>query len=109
MAKTKYKKRSKKAGQTAGTSGKQRSQWKFPLQKENGLIILAGAVVIIIGYALMGTAISDPSNVAEYLETWNNPMAVTVAPVLLVIGYCVLVPLGLMWRKRQPEAADTAQ
>ena len=27
---------------------------------------------------------------------WNNPFAVVVAPLLLVIGYCVIIPLGLI-------------
>lgn len=103
MANSKYKKRSKRnVKSSTATVGKQPTPWKFPLGRENAMIMLVGVAIIVVGYVLMGTAITD--NEAEYLEVWNNPLAVIVAPLLLVIGYCVCIPLGLMWRKRSQEA-----
>lgn len=70
------------------------TSWNFPLDSYNYKIIGIGAIVIAIAYGLMSTAISDDPN------QWNNPMAVTIAPVLLAIGYCVIIPYGLLARKK---------
>lgn len=68
--------------------------WLFPLSRMNFYYLLAGLAVILIGYALMATGITDDPAVAD--GKWNNPMAVTIAPILLVIGYCVIIPMGLL-------------
>ena len=70
------------------------TSWNFPLDSYNYKILGIGAIVIAIAYGLMSTAISDDPN------QWNNPMAVTIAPVLLAIGYCVIIPYGLLARKK---------
>jgi hypothetical protein len=44
----------------------------------NGVLLAAGAAAIVLGYSLL----SKGSNVA--------------APLLLVLGYAVLIPLGLI-------------
>lgn len=86
--------------------GKQKQQsissasWNFPLDSYNYKIIGIGAVIIAIAYGLMSTAISDDPT------QWNNPMAVTIAPVLLAIGYCVIIPYGLLARKK--DSNDTS-
>lgn len=72
----------------------QSSTWQFPLGRMNFYYLLAGLAVILIGFALMATGISEEAAVVD--GTWNNPMAVTVAPILLIIGYCVLIPMGLL-------------
>lgn len=83
--------------------GKQKQQsissasWNFPLDSYNYKIIGIGAIVIAIAYGLMSTAISDDPT------QWNNPMAVTIAPVLLAIGYCVIIPYGLLARKKDSQ------
>lgn len=73
--------------------------WNFPLAKRNFLLFALGLGVIVIGFLLMSTAITDDP--VKYQTAWNNPLAVSVAPVILVIGYCVIIPLALM--KRDPE------
>jgi hypothetical protein len=86
---------------TKRTIGKQKQQtvssasWNFPLNSYNYKIIGIGAIVIAIAYGLMSTAISDDPT------QWNNPLAVTIAPVLLAIGYCVIIPYGLLARKKE--------
>ena len=90
MAKTKSK------NQNFGKSSQskiQDSEWSFPLTSYNYKIIGLGAIVIAIAYGLMSTAISDDPN------QWNNTLAVSVAPVLLTIGYCVIIPFGLLARE----------
>jgi NAD/NADP transhydrogenase beta subunit len=77
--------------------GKSRKEGPFPFGRENYLILLAGVVVIILGYlALSG-------------DTVEGFMPLTLAPILLVIGYCVIIPIGIMYRKKDAKAgpADT--
>lgn len=57
-------------------------------QKINYMIIVAGVVVVIIGYLVMmaGDAV--------------NPLSVTVAPIILFIGYCIIIPIGIIYKKK---------
>jgi hypothetical protein len=90
MSTTKTKRQIGKQKQQSSSS----ASWNFPLDSYNYKIIGIGAIVIAIAYGLMSTAISDDPT------QWNNPMAVTIAPVLLAIGYCVIIPYGLLARKK---------
>ncbi len=92
MSKKKAVSTSRKQQRSAGV------QWNFPLTKSNFLYFGAALGVIIIGYLLMATGItSDPQ---KHLETWANSMAIVVAPTLLVIAYCVMIPLAIMKREK---------
>ena len=86
---------------TSGSSKK--VVWEFPYSKNNFLIFGLGIVVIIIGYMLMSTGISDE---ASHQTAWNNPLAVSVAPVVLVIGYCVIIPYAILRMFRNKAAGD---
>lgn len=79
------------------------SSWNFPLSGYNYKIIGIGALVIIIAYGLMSTAISDDPN------AWNNTLAVTIAPILLAIGYCVIIPYGLLARPKATDSTTTTE
>jgi membrane protein YdbS with pleckstrin-like domain len=61
------------------------------LEKINYLIILSGIVVILAGYIALST------------KPWDNSIALTIAPVLLVLGYCVIIPIGIIFRKKKTE------
>ena len=65
----------------------------FPLERENFIILGIGLLVIIAGYvALSGNVVEGFSQL-------------TLAPLLLVIGYCVIMPIGIMYRKKEkPES-----
>ena len=67
------------------------------LEAVNYQIILGGIVVIIIGYFALSAS------------PWDNPIALNVAPVLLVLGYCVIIPLGIIYRKKKSEIASADQ
>ncbi len=71
----------------------------IPLRRENLIGIAAGILIIILGYVLMATAITD--NVAANDGIWNNFNAVTLAPILLTIGYCIVIPLALLYRPKK--------
>lgn len=75
------------------TAGK-KIEWEFPLSRTNFIYLAVGLGVIIIAFALMATGISDEAATVD--GKWNNPLAVQVAPILLVIGYCVIIPLGIL-------------
>jgi hypothetical protein len=68
--------------------------WEFPFRKQNFILLALGLGVIILGYLLMATGITDEPAIPE--GKWNNPMAVIVAPLLLFIGYCILIPFAIV-------------
>jgi divalent metal cation (Fe/Co/Zn/Cd) transporter len=79
-----------------------RAQWQFPFGKTNIVFFGIALAVIVLGYALMATGISsDPE---KYLETWANPVAIVVAPAVLVVAYCVLIPIAIMRRSTDMKA-----
>jgi hypothetical protein len=57
-------------------------QVKWPFGKRNYLVFALALVVIIIGYITLGQG------------------SITLAPILLVLGYCVLIPIALIIRGR---------
>ncbi len=68
----------------------------FPWTKMNVIGIVAGVCIVVIGYLLMSTAISP--DVANNDGVWNNSSAVSIGPILLVIGYCVVIPFSIFKR-----------
>ncbi len=68
--------------------------WKFPLGRKNIYFILAGIALIIIGYILMSLGITEDPAVVD--GKWNNVFSVWIAPVVLIIGYCVVIPFGIL-------------
>ena len=100
------------ARRTEGVTRKVRTeeskiQWGIPLGKKN-LMLMGGAIgIIAIGYLLMATAISDDP--ANNQGIWNNANAVTFAPILLVIGYCIVAPIAIMWRPKKDETDNSAE
>jgi len=73
---------------------KSQVKWEFPLKRTNFLIAGIGLVAILIGYGLMSTGLGG--DYAAVDGTWNNPLAIVVAPIVLVIGYCVIIPFAIM-------------
>lgn len=58
-------------------------------EKENFFILLAGVVIIAIGYFLMS---------AGGVE---DTLSLVIAPLVLVMGYCVVIPFGILYRRKQ--------
>jgi len=48
----------------------------------NCILLGVGALAAVVGYALLVRG------------------DISLAPILLVAGYCVLIPLGIVWRER---------
>jgi uncharacterized membrane protein HdeD (DUF308 family) len=66
------------------------SRWQL-FDKINYWIFLAGVVTILLGYLAMSQGPHD------------SFMSLHLAPLLLVLGYCVLIPLAILLRLRQPK------
>ena len=70
----------------------------LPLGRDNYLILGAGILVIVAGYLAM-----LEGSVEGFLP-------LVLSPILLVTGYCVVIPIGIMYRKsapKEPEATET--
>jgi len=63
------------------------------LGKINYLIFGLAAIVIAIGYYFLS------------IGPANSMQSLTIAPIVLIFGYVVLVPLAIIWRKRGSRSA----
>ena len=72
-----------------------RVAWNHPWTKRQFMMIGAGLGVIIAGFLLLATGIDS---------SWDNPLAVSVAPVVLVVGYCVVIPIAIMLGGKKSES-----
>ena len=69
----------------------------LPFTKRNYQILGLGLLVIILGYVALSQA------------PWDGTMPLVVAPILLVLGYCVIIPLGILYReKSETQPAPTS-
>lgn len=70
------------------------------LPKENYLYIIAGVVVVLIGFFLMSGGGADDPMVFEKEELFSE-RRITVAPFLVMVGY-VVVLYGILKRPKMP-------
>jgi len=82
----------KKTKDIKKTSKKKRvGEIALPFSKENYFLLLAGVFVIILGYILME------------LGGAYDSLSIVIAPIILVIGYCVIIPFAIFYRKKEKE------
>ncbi|MEA2030308.1 MAG: hypothetical protein U9N55_01765 [candidate division Zixibacteria bacterium] len=62
---------------------------KWPFGKRNYIVFAIAFVTIILGYITLGQG------------------SITLAPVLLVIGYCILIPIALIIRDPSIKESET--
>lgn len=68
------------------------------LSKSNYILAITGLVVIVVGYVCLAQ------------PPVNGFLTLTVAPILLVAGYCVILPLAILWRgNKQGERSGEQQ
>lgn len=65
--------------------GRKEPRWQL-FEPTNYRLLLAGVIVIIVGYVFM---MQGPHN-----SFWS----LHLAPIVLVVGYCVLIPLAILLR-----------
>ena len=63
----------------------------FPLTAENYQLFGVGIFIIILGYISLSKGPAD--------SFWS----LTLAPILLVFGYCVVIPFAILYKKKNKE------
>ena len=69
----------------------------LPFTNRNWIIFGGGVAVIAVGYGLLSIPPAD------------GFLSLTMAPILLVLGYCVVIPLAILYRDpgaRESPAVD---
>lgn len=70
---------------------KKKPNQQLPFERENYIIFLIGLLVLMLGYISLSQGPAD--------SFWS----LTLAPILLVIGYCLIIPFSIIYRKRKPQ------
>ena len=81
----------KKQTKKARPQKTKKARFNFPLTAENYQIFGIGILVIILGYISLSQGPAD--------SFWS----LTLAPILLVLGYCVIIPISILYKKRTSE------
>lgn len=61
------------------------------MNKKNLILIAVGVLMLVIGFICLATGPAD------------NPVSLTVAPLILSIAYLVIIPLGILWSGKKEE------
>jgi uncharacterized protein with PQ loop repeat len=69
----------------------------LPFTKENYYILIAGIAVIVIGYILME------------LGGAYDSLSLVISPIILVIGYCVIIPFSIFYRKKNTNKLQSSK
>ncbi len=67
------------------------------LKSGNYLLFGLGLVLIIIGFITLSKG------------PWNSISSLTFAPILLVIGYLIVVPFAILYRKKNTKQESKSQ
>jgi general stress protein CsbA len=67
----------------------------LPFTRTNYWLFALGIVVIVAGYIALAQPAEPPTPRAE--SFWS----LTVAPILLVIGYCIIIPIAILYQKKK--------
>jgi len=59
---------------------------RIVIDRLNWFVFLLGLIVIALGFILLS------------VEPWDNPISLSVAPVVLLIGYVVIIPIAIFIR-----------
>ena len=65
-----------------------RKETPLPFTRSNYYFIAIGIGIIILGFIAMAEG------------SVEGTLPLVVAPILLVIGYCVIIPIGILYRKK---------
>jgi len=59
--------------------------------KENYIFLLVGIIILVLGFFLMA---QDP---------YDATISLSISPIILLIGYIIIIPLSILYRKRNPK------
>lgn len=57
--------------------------------KKNILLVAIGALLIVIGFICLAQGPAE------------NPVSLTVAPIVLIFAYLVVIPIGILWKGKE--------
>ncbi|MCU0452168.1 MAG: hypothetical protein MUE68_00765 [Bacteroidetes bacterium] len=75
------------------SSRKKQAPEALPFTRVNYQIMIVGLALILAGY------------IALSQEPWDGFMPLVLAPILLVLGYVVVIPLGILFRSKTEEVS----
>lgn len=61
------------------------------MTKKNLVLIAIGVLLLVIGFFCLATGPAD------------NPVSLTVAPLILTLAYLVIIPLGILWKGKKED------
>lgn len=66
--------------------------------KYNYLLLALGVGIIVIGYVFLA------------MGPWNSSQSLDISPILLIIGYLIVLPVAILYkRKPQEDKAETQE
>ena len=68
------------------SQNKEKVNFQWPYKRKNYVLFAIGVFVIILGYLIM------------YLGEVNSFQSLTLSPILLLIGYLIIIPYALLHR-----------
>lgn len=80
---SKIKSKSKKQTQTVT------SPFKNYWSKNNYILLVLGVGIIIVGFILMAQS------------PWDNPVSLSVSPIVLLVAYIIVLPLSILYKKKK--------
>jgi hypothetical protein len=60
-------------------------QERMTMEKKNIVLIALGILLLVIGFFCLAQGPAD------------NPVSLTVAPIVLMIAYLIVIPIGILW------------
>jgi len=62
---------------------------ELPFTRKNYIIFAIGIALILLGYVALAQGPAD------------NYLSLSLAPILLVVGYCVVIPIAILYRPKE--------
>ena len=68
------------------SQNKEKINFQWPYKRKNYVLFAIGVFIIIVGYLIM------------YLGEVDSFQSLTLSPILLLIGYLIIIPYALLYR-----------
>ena len=68
------------------SQNKEKVNFQWPYKRKNYVLFAIGVFIIIVGYLIM------------YLGKVDSFQSLTLSPILLLIGYLIIIPYALLYR-----------
>lgn len=72
------------------------SAFKDYWQKYNYYVLYLGLGILVLGYILMGQG------------PWDNPVSLSIAPIILLISYLIIIPLSIFVKTPKKKNSDVS-